>query len=225
MKTCIGKYCEFTFCIFMVMLMIPHTATCQDSGWKLIKQENGISLYSREVSNSDYKEVKAVTHIKTSLSSLIALLKDIPSYPKWVNRCAYSKILEIINDTCHYGYVVTDSPWPLSDRDFVYEFAFCQDSITKIVTTKTTAKPNYIPHNENYIRITDAHSNWQLTPLESGLVEVIYQGIADPEINIPAWLVNTSIASSPIITMTNMKTEVLKPKYRDAKFGFINEQP
>src|ERR1035437_2289660 len=90
----------------------------QKDDWQLKKQENGIAVYTRDDENSAFKELKAVAYLKTSLSSIVALLYDWDAYPQWVYRCGKSSTLKIINEKelIHYQTVV--APWPIENRDF-----------------------------------------------------------------------------------------------------------
>ncbi|HXD94398.1 MAG TPA: hypothetical protein VNX01_14425, partial [Bacteroidia bacterium] len=76
------------------------------------KEENGIAVYSRKTINSNFRELKSIAYVKTSLSSIVALLDDWETYTQWVYKCGESKTLKRIANTelIHYQTVV--APWP-----------------------------------------------------------------------------------------------------------------
>jgi len=191
--------------------------------WELKKNESDILIYTRHTENSAFKELKSVITIKTSLSSIMALLTDWESYTQWVYKCGASSTLKKINDsTCiHYQTVV--APWPASDRDFVVNVKQTQDPKTKIITIVSTGNPTYIPNKDGFVRITLFNAKWTLIPLKDGLVEIDYQLLVDPGGSLPAWLVNLAVVDGPFETMVGFKKMIVKDKYQKAKVSYIKE--
>jgi hypothetical protein len=193
-------------------------------GWKLEKNEQNISVYTRSVTGSKFKEFKAVTIVKTSLPSLVALLKDLPSQTLWIDQCIMAKSLKKVNETEDYIYYVSHAPWPVSDRDMITHSLITQDSVTKIVKIQMNGIPAFIPKKENLVRVPFLKGNWELIPREKDLVEIIYQLHADPGGSIPGWLANYTVVDNPFKTMLNMKEYVQKDMYQHTKYSFIKEK-
>lgn len=195
----------------------------QKDDWQLKKQENGIAVYTRDDENSAFKELKAVAYLKTSLSSIVALLYDWGAYPQWVYKCDKSSTLKIINEKelIHYQTVV--APWPIENRDFVVNIKTDQDKISKVITLKSYAIGNYIPAFPDHVRITKFNASWVLTPQKNGTIEIVYQLLVDPSGYVPAWVVNMAVVDGPFETLDNMKVWVMKGKYQQTKIPFIVE--
>ncbi len=191
--------------------------------WYLKKSEKGIEVYTRKPENSDFKEIKSVVYIKTSLNSIVSLISDWESYPKWVYRCDKSITLKKINEAEFMHYQTIMVPWPAEDRDFVVNVTLAQNEETKIVTIKSICNSNYIPPVKSHIRITELNASWTLVPLKDGVIEVTYQLLVNPGGSVPAWLVNIAAVDGPYETMINFKSSVMKKKYQDAKVSFIKE--
>ena len=191
--------------------------------WQLKKQESGISVYTRTAENSSFKELKSQVQIKTSLSSIIALLNDWDSYPQWVYKCGKSNTIKKINETELIHYQTLIAPWPVDDRDFVVNVKLSQDAKTKTVYQKAVCIPDYIPKVDGHVRITEFKALWTITPLKNGMVNVEYQLLVDPGGNIPAWLVNLAVVDGPFETTFHLKEWVMKAKYQNAKFSYIKE--
>lgn len=191
--------------------------------WAPKKIENGITIYTRTAENSNLKELKAVFYLKTSLSSVVALVDDWESYSGWVYKCGKSSILKKISETENIHLQTVLVPWPLDNRDFIVTTAITQDEKTKIVTVKSTAIPNYIPVQKGFVRIPLLNASWILTPMKDGTVEIVYQLLVNPGGCIPAWIANLVVIDGPFATMVNFKEWVMKPKYQMAKVSFIKE--
>ena len=192
--------------------------------WSLKKCENGISVYSRSADNSKYNELKVVFQVKTSLSSLVALLNDVESYPKWIYHCESSKLLKKDSDKHLIRYQKIATPWPVDSRDVAVEVNSYQDEKTKIVYQKITAVPDYIPQSGDYVRIREMQGNWTLKPLKNGVVQVEYELLVNPAGSIPAWVINMAAVDGPYQTSIKMKELVMNEKYQKAIIPFVTNQ-
>ncbi|MDI1356335.1 MAG: START domain-containing protein [bacterium] len=191
--------------------------------WQLKKAENGISVYSRDALNSKFKEVRSVFLVKTSLSSVVALLNDFDSYTQWVYRCGASSTVKHISEKEHLHYQSVIAPWPVDNRDFVVMVKQSQDPHTKVVTQKGTSVPEACAPVPHHVRIIQFTAQWTITPLNGGMVSVEYQLLVDPGGNIPAWLVNLAALEGPYDTALAMKEWIFKEKYQKALVSYIKE--
>ncbi len=191
--------------------------------WHLKKHSKEIFVFSRNAGKTAFKELRAVTQLKTSLTSVVALLNDWDSYPEWVYRCGVSKTLKQVSDTevIHYQTIIT--PWPVDTRDLVVNVRISQDPKTKTVVQTTRCVPDYIPPVEGYVRVSQLKSLWILTPLQNGFVKIDYQLLVDPGGNIPPGLVNIASIDGPYETLLKMKELVLKEKYQKTSYSYIAE--
>lgn len=191
--------------------------------WQLKKIENGITVYTRNSENTAFKELKAIACLKTSLSSIVGLLYDFESYPKWVYKCGRSGTLKIINEKELIHYQTVMAPWPIANRDFIVNIKIEQNKLTKVITIKSYAVGHYISDFPGYVRIMKFNASWVLTPQKDGTVEIIYELLVDPAGSVPAWAVNMAIVDGPFETMNNIKALVFKEKYQKTKISFIEE--
>jgi ribosome-associated toxin RatA of RatAB toxin-antitoxin module len=209
--------------LFLVLTFFSVNIFGQNDNWALKKQENGISVYSRQAENSELKELKSVQVVKTSLSGIVSLLNDFESYPEWVYKCGKSTTYKRINETevIHYQTVV--APWPADNRDFVVDVKLTQDSLTKIVVIRADCKPDMIPEVKDHVRIKLFKASWTLKPLKNGSVEVTYQLLVDPGGFVPAWIINLAVVDGPYETSLKLKDWVKKEKYQKAQVSYIKE--
>ncbi len=208
------------FCC-LSLLLAGFSKETSSNDWQLKKFENGISVYTRSTENSKYKELKAIFQIKTSLSSIIALLNDVESYPQWVYRCETSKILRKNSEKQLIRYQTIVAPWPVDNRDVVVEVNSYQDEKTKIVYQKVTPLPDYVPASKDHVRIREFRAIWTLKPLKNGIVDVEYELLVNPAGAIPAWIVNLAVVEGPYETSLKMKERLMNDKYQKANFSFI----
>ncbi len=213
------KSVTITFLLFSFLI----SAAQESEAWKLLKDEDGIQVYSKPDIYSDMKIIKAETVAKTTLSTLITLIRDAENHQNWVFNCTHAEILELIDSTDWYYYAQTDAPWPVSDRDVVTKVTFYQDKDTKTVTFKSTGVPDYIPQKPGYIRIPETESYWIFEPLDNRKINIIFKLKINLGGSIPQWLTNMVIAKGPYNTIRNMLFEIEKPRYKYAYCEFIEE--
>lgn len=191
--------------------------------WELEKDEDGIRVYTREVSGSDFKEFKAVTRVKATLKALVALATDAGACPTYVETCTEGKLLKKVSDTERYVYTYNDAPWPVADRDAAVHNVITQDPYRKTVHIKMTAAPGKVEEKEDVVRIMELDAEWRFTPIDENTTEVFYRVKTEPGGDLPAWLVNSVIVDQPFETLTKMKMIIKSPQYKFAKVPFIKE--
>jgi len=211
-----------TALLVLIILMFTSFVTI-DNEWILQKHSDSVWVYSRNVDNQTIKELKAVTQIKTSLSSIVALLNDREACPKWVYKCEKSYTIKKITDNEYYSYQNIVAPWPIDNRDIVLHVKVSQNQSTKEVVHTAESDHDYLPQIEDHIRIKIFNSVWVLTPLENGMVNCENQIFVDPGGSLPTWLVNMAAVDGPFETTTNFRRLVKTPKYQNAQLNYIKE--
>lgn len=169
------NYCFLFFTLLFTAHLEILAQTIKTTDWELKKFENGIAVYTRNTSNSNFKELKSVTTVKTSLQSLVALLNDWDAYTEWVFRCGKSSTIKKLNDKELIHYQTVTAPWPVENRDFVVHVKLSQNEKTKTITITSECVADYIPNEKDHVRIQEFKASWTLIPLKDGSVEVIYQ--------------------------------------------------
>ncbi|MCP4454199.1 MAG: START domain-containing protein [Planctomycetes bacterium] len=196
----------------------------KEARWTLAKNKQGIKVFTRKVKGIDFKEFKGVMTVKTSLTSLVALLGDAKAMPDWMANCTRVEVLKQISDQETYTYTLSKAAWPVTDRDAVLHNVTSQDGSTLVVTIKVIGKPDHIARKKNIVRIKRIESVWQFTPKPDGFVEVVYQALSDPSGTLPAWLVNSAVVSQPYSTLLKMRKVIKRKTYQDATLAFIKER-
>ena len=215
------------FQIALVLLVLPFLAKAQSyekEGWDLKKEGEGIFVYTKSVPGFEYKAIKVYANFNTSMSSIIAVLKDVPAYTSWVYICKESNNLKKLSETEEYYFTETAPPWPLRNRDVVVKSTFSQDPVTKIVTSRFVAvEDESYPEVDGLVRIKEMEGEYVLMPQDDGSIDIHYQLKANPAGLLPVWLVNMTIANGPFQSFLKLKTKVSEEKYQRARYDFLEE--
>lgn len=203
-----------TLLLFCTLLIWSNLANANT--WVLSKDEEGIQVFLRNTPNKAIKSFKSTMTVNGRLSSVMAVLENVNSYPRWLHNCRSAKILKEISGTKKLMYVVTDMPWPVIDRDAIYEATRTQNKINKRVDIKLVAKPTMASKVVNRVRINTMQGSWILMPVGNNKTEVTYEMTVDPGGNIPKWIVNTLVVDIPFFTLKKLRKVSKEDKYKNA---------
>ena len=224
--------------LFTVLLIFSSSylnARKLDENWRVVKEdkENNITIYYRTLETGN-TEFKGITYIRVSLNSFIALINDFDKMPEWAYRTEKVVKLRQISDKEAYVYTIHPMPWPFMSRDSVLLSHIDQNPQTFVVTVKGRAVPDYIPLNEDYVRISSGESFWQLTPKGNDTIEVVFQGYGEPGGSLSESVFTSAIFHSlvkfylwklPYKTLKKMRQQIQNEKYHKKRFSFIQEPP
>lgn len=174
--------------------------------WKFKKEKNGIKIYTRDLSNSNLKELKITMSFEgTSFMKIIDLLKKADKYTEWVYKCSDSKLAVEIDEQESVSYYKFDFPWPLSDRDAYMKSVIKRDDARKRLTVTTTSLPRFGAEEESVVRIQDHFNEWQFEEETNNRIKLTYYIKSDPAGKIPDWAVNLAVDRGPTTSLTNFR--------------------
>lgn len=191
--------------IFLVLAWyaIPGFLLAQGQ-WTLKKDLNNIQVYTSPVEGSNFLAFKGIAEINAPLEDVWNTLIDVERYTEWVYNTVKNIVLERPAENKLINYVITDAPWPVSDRDgcYQYEFIYQEGQSGKITIL---AAPNKRPVDPSLVRITKLKANWEAVSTPDGKTKVTYQAHSEPGGSIPAWLASSGVINFPYHTLQNLK--------------------
>lgn len=209
--------------ILFILILFTSFNSDKTAIWKLEKNKNGIKVYSHIPEGESLKQIKTYTIVKSSLSSLISILLDVPNYPSWIYNCSEGRIVKKINEFELIYYSISDVPWPIANRDLVLHNKIHQNKKTKVVYSTSTPKLNLIPKIKGMVRIEDMFGEWKFSPLKNGYVLIEYNLKIDVGGRVPYWVINLFIEKGPYQSVLHYKEALNLKKYKNAKLDFIDE--
>lgn len=194
-----------------------------EAGWQLEKDQDGIQIYSRSVDGWSIHEMRGVTRIAGSLSSVVAVINDVAVLHELTDVVAHSEITHRDSDTRYQVYSMMKMPWPISNRDILNQREITQNTSTLTVTITDTATQDVMPPKKDLVRIVKSHQQWTLTPTPDGGVRVESQVLSDPAGPIPSSVINAMSVSTPFKTLSKLKELAQRPEYAHARLPFIKD--
>lgn len=148
--------------------------------------------------------------IQASLEKVLCVLRSAPLNPLWIPR---SQGAEVIQSKGNLSWVHfrSDFPWPFKDRDAIMKFTLNETPIPqgRKIHIIMESQSDMLTETPGYKRVESAKGEWLLTSKGKTAVhsvtQVTYINDFDPELPLPAFLVNRSIVENTWNTGRNLK--------------------
>lgn len=208
--------------VLLCLLLCPLSASADQ--WELARTDEvrDIRVYLRKEPDSPYKGFYAITRARTSLSSVVAVLSDVPAMPEWIARMRSARMLKRVADREVWVHGVYQLPYPFVEREAVLLSTLTQKK-NGSVEVATRAVPGMTVTNSGRVRLTEMHSLWRLTPEKGGIVKIELWGQGTPGGYVPPLLFNYNLPDEPAQTLRNLRQMLTRDKYRKKTLGYIRE--
>lgn len=206
--------------LLALLLVIGSAPAFAEEVWRLEKDSDGISVWTRAVEGSKHRAVRARMVVDTPIMELVALVRDTDACPDWAEFCAASHVHESVSDVEAYIYTLNDMPWPVTDRDALSHVLWTVDASTGAVRMDAVATDGRLAPKKGAVRLTDASTYWTFTPTEDGvLVETAAH--VDPAGPVPAWITNRLLVDAPMRTMQRLRDVAATGRYAEVVVDFV----
>ncbi len=181
--------------------------------WEKFDEENGITAYRKNVPGSPIVAFKGDADVNASVERILWVLTNNKYKTEWVNRLKTSYELE--RKTPHHAviYQVFKLPFPISNRDYVYEGKVIRKGEQILVDLKSTTHRK-APKTEG-VRAHLKRCVYTLTPKGENKTHISVEVHTDPKGWLPTWLVNRIQKSWPIRTLSGVRKMVNHPRAKD----------
>jgi hypothetical protein len=178
--------------------------------WQLIKDADGIKIYSRRLASEKFKEIKVNFELAASEDQLVGILKNITHHKDWSYGTRRTYLISKKNKDTIIYYSEVALPWPLSNRDLVIELSFKKDTLTKMLRIQARSIAGILPPKPDLVRVPYSLAVWDVRVLSDKLLEIQYTLSTDPGGALPAWLVNLAASTGPYNSFRKLRNLVAK---------------
>ncbi|MGB0862210.1 MAG: START domain-containing protein [Saprospiraceae bacterium] len=207
----IKKYSLILFALVLFSSFSP------PSKWQKKHDKDGLVVYTR--TNGNLKEFKTEITLPYSVDAIIALLQDYENHPNWMTNINKCQLVKQINNKSRHLYYEMYLPWPLSNRDIVSKSSFIKNKDNSVRMNIKATKGIY--KKTKHVRITEASGYWTFTPITANKTKMTYQYMANP-VGIPSRVVGWFLVDGPVKTITGMRKQLPKSKYKNARVDWLH---
>jgi hypothetical protein len=173
-----------------------------DEDWALATSEDGVEVYTRDVTGSALKEFQATAVVPAPLTQVVAWWRDPTTYTRWIYRCVEARRVEGVAGDWG-NYLKFDFPFPASDRDVVLRARLLEESASAVVYEGGNADGLVAPV-EGLVRIPSLRSRWEFRAQGGSATAVVYRQHMDAGGRLPAFILNQAAVDSPLGTLRGL---------------------
>lgn len=185
-----------------------------DSSWKLEGADDGITVHSKVVPNSDLFAFRGETLVDAPVAKVANILIDTSRKLEWVARIVKAKNIREIGPYERNEYNHTSSGFFLvNDRDFVFRAKVDFDREKKRAFFRMrSVEDELMPEQNGIVRGFLHESVYILSSFDEGRkTHVVVEIHVDPKGSVPKWLVNLFQKSWPKRTLDGIRKQAAKP--------------
>ncbi len=202
--------------VVLAMTILASSAMAKiNTQWKSIKTEDGIKVFKGAVKGEDVVAFKGDAVIDGDIQEVMTVLYDMTKKKEWVDRLVETKLVRQLDKTARVEYNRSATPWPLSDRDFVYKAKIDFNKKKTFAKIRLNSTEDIkAPQNKGVVRGELKESMYTLTALKNGKTRLTVEILADPKGMLPKWLVNIIQKKWPLKTIAGIREQIKKPGFR-----------
>lgn len=190
--------------VLTMMLFTSLTAAAQEK-WQLVRNDDGIKVYTRRLASEKFKEVRAQFVTAGTEDQLLNIIENIPHHKDWSYGTKRTFLITKKNEDTLIYYSEVSLPWPLSNRDLVIELSFKRDTVDHILHIQAKSIPGILPLKPDLVRVPFSLAVWDVSELPNKLLNIQYTLSTDPGGALPAWLVNLAASAGPYNSFQKLK--------------------
>jgi len=209
------KYALITIFLAGAALSIFAADPEQNEDWKLAKQADGVSIYSRAHPGSKLKEFKAVGEIDASTKTVHNVIDDVAAYSSFMPYTRECRVIKQENDS-----IITYqrlSPKIVSDRDYTIRIRKKSWPMTNGLAYSNRweqANEEGPPEQPGVFRVKLCEGWSLLEPAGPNKTRATYYVFSDSGIHVPAFLANTISETGISKLFAAVRNQAKDPKYQ-----------
>jgi len=204
-----------TIFLVEIALSIFAAESAQAEDWKLAKQTDSISIYSRLHPGSTLKEFKAIGEIDASTKTVHNVIDDVAAYSSFM---PYTKECRVIKE--EKNSIITYqrlSPKIVSDRDYtlrIQKKSWPEENGLAYSNRWEQANEEGPPEQTGVFRVKLCEGSWLLEPAGPNKTRATYFVFTDSGIAVPPFLANTISETGISKLFAAVRTQAKNPKYQ-----------
>jgi len=210
-----GTFMVKSLCVFVLFFPIISFSRVILK-WNKIDTKENVEIFKGEIEDSRIVAFKGTSTIDASVPKVLSVIYDVSRVKEWMSDIKAIRLIQKISKFEKIEYNRTEAPWPVSDRDFVYQtkvHLHPQDKAVEILIESVNHKD--VPPNKGVVRGHLYQSRYYLKSLQNNsktFLEV--EILADPKGSIPKWVVNLFQSRWPVSTVNGIRKIATEKNYQ-----------
>lgn len=182
--------------------------------WEKVKTESRVTIYKAKVTNQ--VAFRGVGKMKGKPETLISIIENPEGWKNWIENIKFGKLIEAVSPTHKIFYQAIRSPFPVSDRDVVYESKIFRDNPESFrIEMKSVLHPK-APKSIG-VRINILFTRYHIEKIDDNTMNVTFETLSNPGGTLPGFMVNWASANYPITLFEGLRRELSMLKKPQSK--------
>ncbi|MBT3636360.1 MAG: hypothetical protein HN531_05435 [Opitutae bacterium] len=186
----------------------------EHGNWEKVKTEDGVAVYEKKISGK--LAFRGVGEIAGDPSKLIGVLENPVRWKHWIDNFKSGRLLEKKSDFHKVFYQSFDSPFPVSDRDLVYESKISSAGEGRTVRVEMRSVRHALAPKTVGVRVKLTYASYRIEVLGKERMKVTFETMSDPGGAIPGFMANWATRSYPVTLFDGLRKEMKRPDQKEA---------
>lgn len=177
------------------------------TSWEKLESKENVDVYKGEVKDANgVVAFRGVSTIEAPIGHVLSVIYDTSRIKEWMSDVNDVKVIERTSKFEKIEYNRTDAPWPVSDRDFVYDTKvklLKADKAVEILVNSVEHKD--WPPQKGVVRGHLYQSRYFLRKDGEAKTYIEVEILADPKGSLPKWVVNLFQSAWPVNTVNGIR--------------------
>ena len=184
------------------------------SSWEKVKTDSGVVVYEKKINGKI--AFRGVGEITGEPAKLVGILENPDRWKHWIDKFKSGRLLEKKSDFHKVFYQSFNSPFPVSDRDLVYESKITRNKQTGTVVVEMRSIRHSRAPKTVGVRVNLIYSTYKIEPRAGNKMKVTFESLSDPGGAIPGFMVNWATRSYPITLFEGLRKEIRRADQKKA---------
>lgn len=190
----------------ILMILISFWCLSARAEWTHILDEDGISVYSGEISTDGIIPFKANGIVNASIKDVTKILKDYEKKNQWSPKLKSVKMHEILPEEKYIFSEYYKTPWPAADREFLLSGGIKYINQNQILFYAQSIKHN--KKRDDHIQADVKFLNVELTSVAKDKTKIDFTFHGDMKGWMPVWLINLIQKKWPLRFIQGLRKQV-----------------
>ena len=193
------------FIYISILWICTHSLSAEKLNWEKVKYEKGVTVYRAEVNKKT--AFRGVGIIQGNPKDLVSVIENPDGWKNWIENFKSGKLIEKVNHNHKIFYQVLNSPFPLSNRDVLFESVINQINKNTIrIEMKSVRHPKSPPVHG--VRIKIIFTRYLIEKISNNSMRVTFETLSDPGGSIPDFVINWASENYPVTLFEGLRKEL-----------------
>lgn len=199
--------------LWTTALLPPANGAEKKPAWEKVAKKKGVTVFNREVTGSDLREVKAVGVVNFPAERVYKVVSDVDNY---VNYMPYLTKVEVLQRTEKSVVAYHQFDAPLVDaRDYTLKLTWTEDPAKgRYKRSWRTANAKGPGPKKGFVRVDLCNGSWTVQSIGPNKSRVTYWLHTDPGGSVPTWIANKGNTISLPDLFVAVRKRSKDPKWR-----------